>query len=176
MNALFAAGGDSLSFLSQFGVEWDILISQGLMFVILAAILYNFVFNPVMKTADARQKKIEQGVQDAMEAQRRLLECEKQCSQKIAAAAQEASEIIAKNKNDAKAMLEKASAEASLKSLEAIEKAKGEIASEREKMKSELKAELSALVVKTAESVLKEELGAEAKSRIAKKSAEKLER
>ena len=124
MNALFAAGGDSLSFLSQFGVEWDILISQGLMFVILAAILYKFVFKPVMKTADARQKKIEQGVQDAMEAQRRLLECEKQCSQKIAAAAQEASEIIAKTKNDAKAMLEKASAEASQKSLEAIEKAR----------------------------------------------------
>ena len=73
-------------------------------------------------------------------------------------------------------MLEKASAEASQKSLEAIEKAKGEIASEREKMKSELKAELSALVVKTAESVLKEELDAEAKSRIAKKSAEKLEK
>ena len=43
-------------------------------------------------------------------------------------------------------------------------------------MKSELKAELSALVVKTAESVLKEELDAEAKSRIAKKSAEKLEK
>lgn len=176
MNAVFAAGGDSpLSFLSQFGVEWDILVSQGLMFVILAAILYKFVFKPVMKTADARQKEIEQGVEDAKEAQKRLLECERQCSQKIAAAAQEASEIIAKTKIDAKAMLEKAGAEASLKSLEALEKAKSEIASEREKMKSELKAELSALVVKTAESVLKEELDADAKSRIAKKSAEKLE-
>lgn len=164
-----------MSFLSQFGVEWDILLSQGLMFVILAAILYKFVFKPVMKTADARQKKIERGIEDAKEAQRRIVECEKECSKKIAAAAAEASEIIAKTRSDAKIMLEKAAAEASLKSIEAVEKAKSEIASEREKMKSELKAELSALVVKTAESVLKEELGADEKSRIAKKSAEKLE-
>lgn len=174
MNAIFATGGDSLSFLSQFGVEWDILLSQGLMFVILAAILYKFVFKPVIKTADARQKKIAQGVADAKEAQLRLLECEKQCSERLASAAMEASEIIAKTRDDARAMLEKASAEASLKSIEAIEKAKRDIALEREKMKAELKAELSALVIKTAESVLKDELDEASKLRIAKKSADKL--
>ncbi len=175
MNAIFAASDDSpLSFLSQFGVEWDILISQGLMFVILAAILYNFVFKPVIKTADARQKKIAQGVEDAKLASERLKECEKECSQRLADAASEASKIIAKTRDDAKTMLEKASVEASQKSVEAIEKARQEIVLEREKMKAELKAELTALVVKTAESVLKDELDEAAKARIAKKSAEKL--
>ena len=175
MDAIFASGADgSLPLLTKFGVEWDILVSQGLMFVILALILYKFVFKPVIKTADERRLKIAQGLEDAQKARESLLECEKQCSQKISAAAAEASAIIAKTRDEAKSMLDKAAAQASEKAEEAMEKAKLEIASERERMKAELKAELSALVVKTAESVLKGELDSGTKSRIAQSAASKL--
>ena len=176
MNAIFASGGEGpLSFLSKFGVEWDILVSQGLMFAILAAVLYKFVFKPVMKTAEARQQKIEQGLEDARISREKLEQCEKECSQKISEAALEASSIIAKTRDDAKAMLDRAAADAAAKAGAALQDAKRDIAIEREKMKAELKAEIAALVVKTAESVLKEELDPQAKSKIARSAAAKLE-
>ena len=176
MNAIFASGAEGpLSFLTKFGVEWDILASQGLMFVILAVILYKFVFKPVIKTADERQRKIAQGLEDAQKARESLLECEKQCSQKISEAAMEASSIIAKTRDDAKAMIDRASAQAAEKAAEQMEHARLEIASEREKMKAELKAELAALVVKTAESVLKGDLDPDTKSKIARDAASRLE-
>ncbi len=174
MNAILASGGGPLSFLSEFGVEWDMLLSQGLMFVLLAFVLYRFAFKPVARSADERRAKIERGLADAEEARRKLEECERDCSEKISAAASEAASIIAKTRDDARAMIEKAAADASAKAASVMEDAKAEIARDRERMKEELKGEVAALVARTAEAVFGDSVDPAAKARIAERAAERL--
>ena len=60
MSFIMASGAESLSFFQKFGIEWDMLLSQAIMFTLLALILYRFVFRPVSKAADERRVKIEQ--------------------------------------------------------------------------------------------------------------------
>ena len=73
-NILAAAGNDGsnpLEFLTQFGIEWQLLVSQGISFAIVAVALYYFVFKPVIKVSAERQQKIEQGLKDAEEARKK---------------------------------------------------------------------------------------------------------
>ena len=65
MSAIFAAGGNPLDFLTQFGVEWQLLVSQGVSFAIVAAALYRFVFKPVIAASDERKRRIEQGLKSS---------------------------------------------------------------------------------------------------------------
>ena len=85
MGTLIAAGGNPLEFLSQFGIEWRLLVSQGVSFAIVACALYYLAFKPVMAAADKRREKIEQGLKDAEEAAAKLanarMEAEKQTAE-----------------------------------------------------------------------------------------------
>lgn len=174
MSFIVASGAESLTFFQKFGIEWDMLLSQALMFTLLAIILYLFIFKPVSKAADERRAKIEQGLSDAEAASERLKQCERECSKRISDAAIEASSIVSKTRDDAKLMIEKASAEASKKAAEILERARLEIESDRQKMKEELKGEIAALVVKTAEAVFADSLSPELKSKMADEAAAKL--
>lgn len=174
MSFIIASNAESLSFFQKFGIQWDMLISQAIMFTLLAIIMYRFVFKPVASAAEARRTAIKQGLDDAAVAQLKLKECEKECSLKISNAAIEASNIIANTRDDAKAMIEKAASDASKRASEIIEKAKIEIAGDRAKMKDELKGEIAELVVKTAEAVFADSLSAETKSKIANETVSKL--
>lgn len=154
MNLVLAAEGNPLSFLTEFGVEWDMIISQGLMFVIVAFVLYRFAFKPVMKAADERRAVIEKGLQDSEAARKRLAESEQAASEKIDAAAREASELLAKTRDDAKAMLDRSAQEAATRAQDSMDSARREIEAEKAKMKAELKSELAEVVARAAESVL----------------------
>ncbi len=172
MSFIMASGAESLSFFQKFGIEWDMLLSQAIMFTLLALILYRFVFRPVSKAADERRVKIEQA--DAEAAREKLQACERECTRKISAAATEAASIIAKTKDDAKAMIENAAQEASKKASEIAERARLDIENDRLKMKDELKGEIAALVVKTAEAVFADSITPELKSKIADSAVSKL--
>lgn len=173
MGFIIATGASA--FFEKFGIEWDMLISQALMFTLLAVILYRFVFKPVSKAADERRAQIERGILDAQQAAKKLEECERSCSEKISNSALEASKIVAKTRDDAKAMIEAAALEASKKAAEISQKAQIEIAADRAKMKDELKGEIASLVVKTAEAVFAGALTEEVKAKIAKDAALKIE-
>lgn len=173
---VIASGENPLSFLQSFGVEWDMLASQAIMFALLSAILYKFVFKPVIKKADERRAAVEKGLADAEESAKRLEACQKACEEKIAAAAKEASGILSRTRDDAKAMLERAEAAAAEKSAQIAARAKGEIEAERAKMRESLKGEIAELVVKTAEAVLSGALDDSTRAKIASAAAKKLEK
>lgn len=173
MNAIFAAG-NPLSFVTELNIRWPELVSQGLMFVILSVVMYYFVFKPVLKAADERRSRIEKGLGDAEAARIKLEESEKAASERIGEAAAEASRILAQTREDAKAVMEKASADAAEKAAEIIKNARAEIEAERARMKDGLKAEIAGLVVKTAEAVLKGALDDGARAKISAESAKRI--
>ncbi len=80
--------------LHQLGIDWKLLVSQGVNFAVLLVVLTVFVYRPLMRVMEERRRKIELGLKGAEEVERRLGEIEKMKSEKIVAAEKSAMEII----------------------------------------------------------------------------------
>ena len=61
-------------FLSQFGIDWKILLSQTINFFLILIILRLFVYKPLVKVLNKRRDKIAEGLAKAEEAGIRLKE------------------------------------------------------------------------------------------------------
>jgi F-type H+-transporting ATPase subunit b len=79
---------------SQLGIDWKLLLSQGVNFFILLAALTVLMYRPVIKLMEERRRRIEFGLQGADEAEERLKNIEKIKSEKMAEADKEAVSII----------------------------------------------------------------------------------
>jgi F-type H+-transporting ATPase subunit b len=83
------------SLLDAFGINGQLLIAQAVNFGVLLVALWYFLYRPVMKTLDARAKKIAQGVEDAERAGQKLASADIEAAEAVAKADAEASEIVA---------------------------------------------------------------------------------
>lgn len=174
MSALIAAGSNPLEFLTQFGIEWRLLVSQGVSFAIVACALYYLAFKPVMAAADRRREKIEKGLKDAEEAAAKLADAKAEADKKTAEAALEATRMLEAARADTKAAAEKAAAEAAAQAAEARRKSDEQLAQDRERMKRELRDELCALAARAAEEAVNGILTPEQRKRLDERAAEEL--
>ncbi|MBI5456651.1 F0F1 ATP synthase subunit B [Candidatus Kaiserbacteria bacterium] len=85
MTELFAA----------FGINWKLLLIQALNFGILLVILWKYLYTPVLKIIEDRKKKIEEGVQNADEAARKLAASDGEGKEIVLQAARKAEELVA---------------------------------------------------------------------------------
>ena len=81
-------------FVSQLGIDWRLLLSQAVNFLIVLVVLRLFVYKPVLATLHARRTKIEEGVTMADEAKRRLGEAENIKKEKMAEAEEEVMQMF----------------------------------------------------------------------------------
>ena len=176
MSAIFAAGGNPLNFLEQFGVEWQLLISQAISFVVVTTALYWFVFRPVIAASDKRKQQIEQGLRDAEQAKERLASAQAEADKKTAEAIAEASKILKSARDDAKETVENATREASAKVAEIRARNEEQLERDKLKLKEELKAELSGLVAQATEAVVGKVLTDQQRSELATIASEELKK
>ncbi|HVM73729.1 MAG TPA: F0F1 ATP synthase subunit B [Candidatus Paceibacterota bacterium] len=85
MNQLFAA----------FGIDWRLLIIQGVNFAVLLSALSYFLYRPVIKMIDDRRAKIAEGMRMAEAAQQRLLDAKVEGEGLVGSAAREAEGLVA---------------------------------------------------------------------------------
>jgi F-type H+-transporting ATPase subunit b len=85
MEQLFAA----------FGIDWRLLVIQGVNFAVLLAALTYFLYKPLMKLIDERREKIAEGVRMAETAATRLAEAKAEGDQLKGEAAREAETLVA---------------------------------------------------------------------------------
>ena len=85
MSQLFAA----------FGVNWHLLLIQGINFAILLFILWRFLYTPLLKMIDDRREKIAEGVKTAEAANKRLEDAKKESGEIVGSAAREAEGLVA---------------------------------------------------------------------------------
>lgn len=97
MSELFAA----------FGINWKLLLIQAVNFTLLLAALSYFLYKPVLRIIDERQRKVAEGVRTAELAQKKLEDAKEESDTLIGAAAKEAQEVAA----TARARAEEKSAE-----------------------------------------------------------------
>jgi F-type H+-transporting ATPase subunit b len=143
---------------SAFGLDWRILLAQLINFGILLFLLYKFGYKPMFKFLEARSKKIEAGLENAEEAEKRL----QAISEKEIAS-------IKETKKEALKILEIAHQEGEENKKKTIEKTKEDIGQiinkEKQNMRAEkaevlkdIKSEVSDLVMSALEKVLVEKI------------------
>jgi F0F1-type ATP synthase, subunit b len=71
------------AFLSEFGIDWKLFLSQLVNFILILIILSIFVYKPVMKMLKERNAKIKEGLDKAEEAGVRLKEIDNIGKEKI---------------------------------------------------------------------------------------------
>ncbi|MBE6413918.1 MAG: F0F1 ATP synthase subunit B [Verrucomicrobiaceae bacterium] len=175
MYAILAASESPLGFLSEFGVEWQLLVSQGLSFAIVATALYYFVFRPVTQAAQKRQDEIKKGLDDAKKAAEELANAKKIADEKLNQAIAESSKILKEAREQAKASIDRAVQEANERSAEIRAKNEAQLESDRLRIKQELRSELADLVVKAAQQAVEDILTDEQRARLAENAAKKID-
>jgi F-type H+-transporting ATPase subunit b len=131
---------------SQLGINWQLLLSQAVNFILLLIVLRIFVYKPVLKLLRDRREKIEGGLMKAKEAEKRLHEVDEIGKGKIKEAEFEAVAILKRTEAEAKTVEEKLLAAAKQREEEAIRGAATRLRSQEEESRRALEQEAAALV------------------------------
>ncbi len=100
----FAAGSLGDIFTSL-GIDGQMLIFQGLAFLILVFVMGKWVFPIMLKTVDQRQEAIEAGAKAAAAAEEKAAEAQAEVAKLLKEARTEAKDIVATAKDEANAMI-----------------------------------------------------------------------
>lgn len=92
------------NFLTQFGIDWKLFVSQLVNFALILIILRLFVYKPVLKILKERNKKIKEGLDKAEEAGVRLKEIDEIGKGKIKEAEIASMEMIKATEKKAKVL------------------------------------------------------------------------
>lgn len=86
---------------ATFGLDWRLLVIQTVNFALLLAILWRFLYTPLVKMLDERRGKIAESVQKAEAADRRLAEADAEGKAMLAEAGKEAEGLVASGRSRA---------------------------------------------------------------------------
>lgn len=129
------------SLIHNLGLDWKLLLSQGVNFLIVLVVLRLTVYKPLLAMMRKRRETIEQGLEKAAEADRRLAQVDELQKQKLHEAQQQGLEVIqratATGKEEEKKIVDEAHRKHEHILQEAQEKAQALHDSEAEKIKGE---------------------------------------
>lgn len=143
-----------MELLDKLGIDWRLFVAQLINFGILLAVLYKFLYKPVLKLLQERSQKIENGLKNAEVVELKLKDAAALYEAKTREARSETAKMMeaAKKETDA---LRAALAVAAQKDAEKIVAAgRARLAVEKEKILHEAEHELADLVAQATEHVL----------------------
>lgn len=138
------------------------LIAQAITFAVLILVIVKFVWPPLLKAIETRQKEIADGLAAAQEGKSALENAAKKSEVTLNEAKQKASEIIGQAEKRASQIIEEAKSTAKTEGDRILESARSEIEQEVNRAKEGLRAQVSALAVSGAEKILRKEIDAKA--------------
>ena len=143
--------------LTAFGIDWRLIVIQVFNFAILLAVLWYFLYKPVMKLLAERQQKIEKGVRDAEAAEKRLEDADTEKGAILTEANTKAEEIIAASRTDAEEKAGIIVSDAAARSERILEDAKDKSEEMKAQALRESEAEITKTAVLAAEKILRKE-------------------
>jgi F-type H+-transporting ATPase subunit b len=137
------------------------LIAQALVFLAFIAFTIKFVWPPMLRAIEARQKTIADGLAAADQGRKSLEVSAKQADEEITAARTRAAEILAQAEKRASQMIEAAKAAAKEESGREKAAAKAEIEQDVSRARETLREQVASLAVAGAEKILRREVNAQ---------------
>jgi len=138
------------------------LLMQAAAFAAFIWFTAKFVWPPLMRAVETRQKQIADGLAAADEGRKSLANAEKRITDLVGEARAKAGEIVAQGEKFRTETVEQAKAEAKAEADRIVAAAKAEIAQEVARAKEELRRQVSSLAIAGAEKILKREVDAKA--------------
>jgi F-type H+-transporting ATPase subunit b len=140
------------------GIDWKLLVEQGIAFLILVAVLAKFVYPVLIKAIDGRRDAIEAGLAEAKESQQAAERAQEQTADLLATARKEADEILARSHQEATAMVADAEEKAKVRAENIVSDARAQLKTDINKAREALKAETIKLVAVATEQIISEKL------------------
>ena len=143
-----------MELINTLGIDWRILLWQGVVFLVLLGVLRKFAYGPILAALAARREKIAVGLADAEAAAHAKADAERTRHEIVAAAQKEAGRIV----SDAAAASEAQRAESLLRTRAEVERllkdGAGRLQQERAAMMAGAEGELGGVVKLSLEKVL----------------------
>lgn len=138
------------------------MIAQAITFFVFIWFCKAFVWPPLIRAIETRQKQIADGLTAAEEGKKSLENASKQAEAEINKARSRAAEIVAQAEKRSSQMIEEAKLAAKTEGERELAAAKSEIAQEVSRAKETLRAQVAQLAVAGAEQILKREVDSRA--------------
>lgn len=138
------------------------LLMQAAAFAAFIWFTARFVWPPLMRAVETRQKQIADGLAAGEEGRKSLANAEKRIADLVGEARAKAGEIVAQGEKFRQETVEQAKAEAKAEADRIVAAAKAEIAQEVARAKEDLRHQVSSLAIAGAEKILKREVDAKA--------------
>jgi F-type H+-transporting ATPase subunit b len=139
---------------------------QGFAFFLFIWFTMKFVWPPLLRAIEARQKQIAEGLAAAERGKQDLELAAKRAAEELQRARAQAGDIIAQAEKRGAAAVEEAKAAAKAEAERIVASAKAEIEQEVFRAKESLRAQVSVLAVTGAEKILKREVDAKAHAQL----------
>jgi F-type H+-transporting ATPase subunit b len=142
------------------------MIAQGLAFFAFIWFTVKFIWPPLLRAIETRQKQIADGLAAGERGKQDLELAAKRAGQELQHARERASEIVSQAEKRGAGMVEEAKAAAKAEADRIVAAAKAEIEQEVFRAKESLRAQISVLAVAGAEKILKREVDAKAHAQL----------
>lgn len=160
--------------LAKLGIDWKLLLAQGVNFLILLWVLRRFAYRPMLEFLEKRTRRIEAGLRDAKRAEEKLRDIEGQERDVLETAKKEAGDIVHRAREAAREASEKMLTESRAEAAHLLEDAHAKLEGETARMKKEIQSEISDLVILATEKVLKEKLTTEKDAELVRNAVKEL--
>ncbi len=141
---------------TKLGIDWRVFIAQLINFLILFLILRAFAWKPISAALEARREKIAKGINNAKDAEDRLLSIEKEKNDVLAEARKEAHKIIDDAKQKASVLKDEKLRMAKTEIDKQVTEAKEMLVGERQATYTALKNDLADLITKATGRIVKD--------------------
>lgn len=159
-------------FFEQLGIDWTLLVLQGLAFLVLVLVLGKFVYPVFMRIIDEREGRIEDSLKAAREAADHASSVQNDIDKQLATARKEAKDIVATAKDEAASMVAKSDEKAKANAEHLLDVARSEIQKETAAAKKALHNETIELVALATEKVVGSSVSAKTDKAVIKKALE----
>jgi len=157
-----------------FGFDVWIFLSQVISFVIVALVLRQFAYKPILAVLEERRQRIAEGLLNAEKIKQQLAEAEQHHAEILAKANAQAQKMIDEARESAAHVAERKQQEAVAAAEQIMAKAREASAIEHERTMTELKRELGRLVVNTTAKVTGKVLTSEDQKRLQDEAARQI--
>ena len=157
-----------------FGFDVWIFLSQVISFVIVALVLRQFAYKPILAILEERRQRIAEGLLNAEKIKQQLAEAEQRYADILAKANAQAQKMIDEARESAEHVAERKQQEAIVAAEQIVAKAREASAIEHERTMTELKRELGRLVVDTTAKVTGKVLTSEDQRRLQEEASRQI--
>ena len=140
--------------ISNLGLDWRVLVIQGISFLVLFGALIFVAYKPILKILDERSRKIQESLDQAENVKEQALHSEEEVKKQIQNAVQRGQELITQATKTSDEIRGQAQTLAKKDAEELIDKAREAIKAERGAAYEELQREFGDLTILAAEKVI----------------------